>query len=267
MITRPTHDAPWPGTGYCTNGTLIGVPPSVRAVVGVTCILSMAGALLIILSYILIKEIRTTTRKILLHLSIMDFMVAAGNAIGVFINFDQYFSNLTPVSSQVHGACQAQAFFSTYGTHSSILWTNCMAIYIYLHVMQLPKVAWSVYVFYVLNYGLPLIISIWFLETGKFGYSPYGGSGWCSVIDFDIKTGQTHLFVIIFANDIWVYLTMIVVPLIYISLKVSFSMIVIYHMADTIQLWLSEPLGQLKNPSVQISKKIWIIESQYSTYG
>ena len=223
MITRPTHDAPWPGTGYCTNGTLIGVPPSVRAVVGVTCILSMAGALLIILSYILIKEIRTTTRKILLHISIMDFMYAAGNAIGVFINFDQYFSSLTPVSSQVRGACQAQAFFSMYGTISSILWTNCMAVYIYLHVMQLPKVAWSVYVFYILNYGLPLIISIWFLVTKKFGYSPYGGSGWCGITDINIKSGQTYPLVTVFANDVWIYITMVVVPLIYISLKVSFN--------------------------------------------
>ena len=160
---------------YCTNGTLIGVPASVRAVVGVTCILSMAGALLIILSYILIKEIRTTTRKILLHLSIMDFTVAAGNSIGVFINFDQYFINSTNISAQVLGACEAQEFFSEYGTISSILWTNSMAVYIYLHVMQLPKVTWSMYVFYVLNYGLPLIVSLWFLSTGKFGYSPYGG--------------------------------------------------------------------------------------------
>ena len=207
--------------GYCFNGTLIGVPASVRALVGVTCILSMAGALLIILSYILIREIRTTVRKILLHLSIMDFMVAAGNAVGVFINFDQYFvDSANNVSSPVHGACKAQAFFSTYGTHSSILWTNCMAVYIYLYVMQLPKVAWSMYAFYALNYGLPLIISVWFLTTGYLGYSPYGGSGWCSIIDFDINTGRTNPFVIVFANDIWVYLTVIVVPLIYISLKV-----------------------------------------------
>lgn len=223
MMSRPIdlaidHDPP----GYCFNGTLIGVPASVRALVGVTCILSMAGALLIILSYILIREIRTTTRKILLHLSIMDFMVAAGNSIGVFIDFDRYFSNFN-TSAPVYGACEAQAFFSMYGTISSILWTNCMAVYIYLHVMQVPKVAWSMYVFYVLNYGLPLIISLWFLVTKKFGYSPYGGSGWCSVIDFDIETGQTHPFVNIFANELWIYLTVIVVPLIYVSLKVRCS--------------------------------------------
>jgi G protein-coupled receptor 157 len=215
-------------SAYCTNGTLLGVSTSVRALVGVTCILSMAGALLIIFSYILIKEIRTTTRKILLHLSIMDFMAAAGNSIGVFINFDQYFVDSTNnVSSQVRGACEAQAFFSMYGTISSILWTNCMAVYIYLHVMQLPKVVWSMYVFYVLNYGLPLITSLWFLVTKKFGYSPYGGSGWCSVIIYDNETGWTLPIVIFFANDIWVYLTVIIVPLIYLSLKVHVYNIII----------------------------------------
>ena len=222
MMSRPIGLATdYPPSGYCSNGTLIGVPASVRALVGVTCILSMAGAILIILSYILIREIRTTIRKILLHLSIMDFMVAAGNGVGVFINFDQYFADsANNVSSPVYGACKAQAFFSTYGTHSSILWTNCMAVYIYLYVMQLPKVAWSMYVFYVLNYGLPLITSLWFLLTKRLGYSPYGGSGWCSIIDFDIETGKITPFVNIFANDIWIYLTVIVVPLIYISLKV-----------------------------------------------
>ena len=217
MMSRPIGlaiDRPPPG--YCFNGTLIGVPPSVRALVGVTCILSMAGAILIILSYILIREIRTTIRKILLHLSIMDFMVAAGHSIGVFINFDRYFVT-NNVSSPVHGACEAQAFFSMYCTISSILWTNCMAVYIYLYVMQVPKVAWSMYAFYALNYGLPLITSLWFLLTKRLGYSPYGGSGWCSVI---LETGQTPPFVIVLAYDVWIYLTVIVVPLIYISLKV-----------------------------------------------
>ena len=103
MITRPSSLTNDPSV-YCVNGTLTGVPASVRAVVGITCILSMAGALLIILSYILIKEIRTTTRKILLHLSIMDFMVAAGNGIGTFINFDKYLFDPTNLSAQHYKA-------------------------------------------------------------------------------------------------------------------------------------------------------------------
>ena len=227
MVTRPTSLSNEPSVYvYCANGTLTGVPVSLRAVVGVTCILSMAGALLIIFSYILIKEIRTTARKILLHLSIMDFTVAAAHSIGILINFDQYyFVNPANVSVQyykvVNDGCQAQAFFSMYGTISSILWTNCMAVYIYLCILQLPKVAWSMYVFYILNYGLSLIVSLWFLLTGKFGFSPYGGSGWCSVIDYNIVTGGKYRMTTIFGNDIWIYLTVIIVPLIYISLKVS----------------------------------------------
>ena len=225
MITEPTNLAIEPPPLYCANGTPIGVSPSIRGVVGVTCILSMAGALLIILSYVLIREIRTTTRKILLHLSAMDFMATAGHSIGVFVNFDQYLVYNNNISAQHHASvenvCKAQAFFSMYGTISSILWTNCMAVYIYLYVLQLPKVAWSMYAFYILNYGLPLLASLWFLLTGKLGYSPYSGSGWCSIIDYNIATGERYPLVTIFANDMWIYLTVIVVPLIYVSLKVS----------------------------------------------
>ena len=140
MIIRPTSLTSDP-PGYCANGTLTGVPASIRAVVGVTCILSMAGALLIILSYILIKEIRTTTRKILLHLSIMDFMVAAGNLIGDFINFDQYLA-ADPTAQHhkvVNNVCKAQAFFALYGSISSILWTNSMAVYVYLYIVKCLK--------------------------------------------------------------------------------------------------------------------------------
>ena len=97
-----------------------------------------------------------------------------------------------------------------------------MAVHIYIYIIELPRiVAWSMYVFYILNYGLPLLVSLWFLLTGKLGYSPYASLGWCSVIDYDTDTGKWYPFVTIFSNDIWIYLTVIIVPLICISLKVS----------------------------------------------
>ena len=242
IITKPTslttdHDDL--DTGYCTNGTLVGVPPSVRAVVGVTCILSMAGALLIIFYYARIKEIRTTTLKILLHLSILDFVVALGNSIGVFVNFDQYLFDHTNLSAQhyevVNGACKAQAFVSVYGMISSTLWTNCMAAYIYFNIISVQTMEkfaivhavvrpWSTYALYGLNYGLPLLVCLWLLLTGKLGYSPYAGyHGWCSVINYDTDTGEWYPLVTVFSNDVWVYLTMIIVTLTYVSLNCNVS--------------------------------------------
>ena len=211
---------------YCINGTPNGVLPSVRVVVGITCVLSMIGAVLIILSYILIKDTRTKAREILVNLSLMDFIVAAANLTGIVVNFDDFLYRPEELPSHqqylaLNNVCKVQAFFALYATVSSILWTNCIAAYIFFHILyegQL-KALWTMLTFYVLSYGLPLILSLWFIFTGKLGYSPYGSSGWCSLIVYDHKTGERYPLTVIFGNDIWIYLTITLVPLIFISLK------------------------------------------------
>ena len=207
----------------CVDGTQTGVDSGVRAVAGTTSSLSIIGAVLIILSYVLIREIRTNARKILLHISLMDFTYATGNLIGILVNFDAHLSSGNySQHSAMNNACKAQAFFSMFGTISSILWTNCLAVYIYLHIMFQGRFKASVmmYFFYALCYGLSLIASVWYLSTGKLGYSPYDGSGWCAVIVYDPATNQRFPLNDNFANDIWIYLTIIIVPVIIISLKV-----------------------------------------------
>ena len=213
---------------YCFDGKLTGevgisAEPGIRTVVSVTCVLSMVGAVLIILSYVLIKDIRTKAREILLNLSLMDFFVAAANMVGILVDFDDTLShqNATQGYINLDGACRAQAFIAMYCTISSILWTNCIAIYIYFHIMLEGRlnVFWTMFAFYVLSYGLPLIVNIWFLMSGKLGYSPYGSSGWCSVIVYNHTTNQRYPLTLVFANDIWIYVTITLVPLIFISLK------------------------------------------------
>ena len=210
--------------GYCINGTPNGVLPSVRAVVGITCVLSMIGAVLIILSYILIKDTRTKPREILLNLSLMDFIVAAANLIGILINFDNFLRPDIPKPqhySALNNICKVQASFAMYATISSILWTNCIAVYIFFHILYEGrfKTFWAMVSFYVLSYGLPLILMLWFVFTNKLGYSPYGSSGWCSVVVYDDMTGERHPLALVFANDIWFYLTITLVPVIFIALK------------------------------------------------
>ena len=217
-----THASP---LTYCINGTPYIVMPSIRVVTGITCILSMLGAVLIILSYILIKELRTKSREILVNLSLMDFMVAAANFTGVVANFDKYLVDETHkiYSEQEYNItqdiCLAQASFGMYGTHSSILWTIAIAVYVYWVVMGRELVARkATYAFYVICYGLPLITTLWFALTGKLGYSRFGGSGWCSVIVKDRQTGLDQPLVAVFGNDIWIYLTIILVPVLFLSI-------------------------------------------------
>ena len=218
-----THATPLP---YCINGTPYVVMPSVRVVTGITCILSMLGAVLIILSYIMIKELRTKAREILVNLSLMDFMVAAANFTGVVANFDNYLVDETHIVYSnwtyniVHNLCLTQASFAVYGTVSSILWTIAIAVYIYLMIMydRAPVARKATYAFYVICYGIPLITTLWFALTRKLGYSPYGGSGWCSLVVKDQQTGKDQPLVAVFGNDIWIYLTIILVPVLFLSI-------------------------------------------------
>ena len=206
-------------TSYCHNGTPHTLRPSVQVVVGITCVLSMFGAILIVLSYLLIKEMRTKAREILVHLSFMDFMVATANFVGVAVNFDQYaperYSNHSYI---VDCLCVTQASFAMYGTLGSILWTIAIAVYIYFRIMfdKKPVARRAVYTFYVICYGLPLIMTLWYSSSEKLGYSRYGGSGWCSLVLTHSK--NAYPLDALLGNDMWLYLTIFLVPVIFVSL-------------------------------------------------
>ena len=177
-----------------TNSSLIDGPffnkhVALRVTVGTTCCLSMLGALLIIISYFLIRDIRTKSRQILVHLSIADFGVSCSNFIGVSVYFDQYIRHCPEyvraprrrpyeVADRVNsalscgalqGLCKAQAFFAGFSTLASVLWTVCLAVYIYCLVVHSSKKVHHkvVYISYLLCWGVPLLISIWLISTGK----------------------------------------------------------------------------------------------------
>lgn len=193
---------------------------ALRVTVGVTCSLSMIGSVLIILSYVLISNIRTKAREILVNLSLMDFMCAAANFTGVCINFYQYLGNsdVRRAHGSMNRVCLAQAFFAMYGTISSELWTMCIAVYIFILIMFQEKktVNRSMPAFYVVSYGLPLLCTAWFIATKKLGYDRLSGSGWCSVILY--QHGQYKPLTAVFANDLWIYLTVLLVSVIFFSL-------------------------------------------------
>ena len=174
------------------NGPFFNKHVALRATVGITCCLSMLGAILIIASYFLMRDIRTKSRQILMQLSFADFGVACANFIGVSVYFDQYirwcpqslthkyeaphgleywalYNNHSALSCRaLLGLCKAQAFFAGFSTLASVLWTLCLAVYIYCLVVHSSKRAHHkvLYVSYVLCWGIPLFISLWLISTG-----------------------------------------------------------------------------------------------------
>ncbi len=179
-----------------TNSSIINGPffdkhIALRATVGITCCLSMLGAVLIIASYFLVRDIQTKSRLILVQLSFADFGVACSNFIGVAAYFDQYIRNCPSNLSHDHfseskadhmllgnhsvlschvlkGLCKAQAFFAAFSTLASVLWTLCLAVYIYCLVVHSNKRVHHkvLYVAYVICWGIPLFTSLWLISTG-----------------------------------------------------------------------------------------------------
>ena len=201
-----------------------------RAVVGATCVLSMAGSILIVLSYLLFKQLRTRARLILVHLSLMDFGVALANFIGAVVYFDRYYYKSQTVSSyhlpkSVSVSCVAQAVVAITSSNSSVFWTVAVAVYLHFKIVthagaddRLFK--YLMYFFYIFNYGLPILLSIWLLRTERLGFAPYDSSGWCSII---VKRGDEERIdnvAGIVGYDLWIYIAILIIPALYISVKV-----------------------------------------------
>ena len=210
------------GNNTVTEFLTKGLP--VRLVVGLTCFLSIVGAALIILSYACFKSLRTKAREILLHLSLMDLGVAAANFIGDVVYFDQfYFKNNSAIEpiNMVKNLCTAQAFFAIYFTLGSVLWTISLAVYLYFLLVHRSthNAKYFLYFSYVLCWGLPFFITLWLVLTHRLGYSPYNTAGWCSMIAVNPKTHSKDYFAVVIGYDLWIYLAMVLVPVMYCSVR------------------------------------------------
>lgn len=210
---------PWNET-FSANSFLVK-HTDVRTVVGTTCGLSIVGSLVIILSYACFKERRTKTREILVHISAMDMGVALANLIGIVVYFDQYLRTPGKHHSLVDGLCRTQAFFAAYFTYGSVLWTMSLAVYLYFLILCHGSriVVYFLWFSYAFCYLLPLLLALWLVLTGKLGYSPYDSSGWCSVISKDPDTGEARPFVALFGNDLLIWLATVLIPLLYIVVR------------------------------------------------
>ena len=217
----------------------------VRGVSMASCALSIVGSLLIIVSFLCFKELRSLGRQILVNISAMDLGVAIANLVGAAVYFDAHYhldspKNCTTKDAPVHfasvngtmmcpesftidGLCISQAFFSFYFTYASILWTNSLACYLYFRIVHSNTnlARHSLRFSYVFCYLLPLFLCVWLLMVNKLGYSPYESSGWCSIIMKNpADPSRRDIFVSIFGYNLWIVLSFIMIPLL--SLSVHF---------------------------------------------
>ena len=196
----------------------------------VACILSSIGSFIIILSYVLIRQIRTKVREILVHLSVMDLTYSLANLIGLLLNYGNHLHS-TGRSCDLKGhydvICKIQGGFAFYATISSILWTSGIAIYLYFRVVinKDKVIRVVVLLLYITCWGIPALLTVWVFLVDAIGYdAPGPGSsassasrttgGWCG-LDLRRFAHAEKVVLSIFSNDLWIVLTIILVVVLY----------------------------------------------------
>ena len=201
--------------------------------VSITSILSMIGSLLIIVTYCLFKEIRTLARQLLVCLSVADLLVATASLLGLITNFSTKFEDVqstNATSVDLYNWCKTQAAFHVFGTESSILWTIAVAVYMFVLVVIRPKMRqWGVklvVLLYIACWGIPFILTLWLAIDGFLGYDLAATPGFCAIIGFkmriglDVSTEESHVvYPIIIGYEIWLYISFVVLPVLYISVR------------------------------------------------
>uniref|UniRef100_A0A7S3DGN3 C2 domain-containing protein n=1 Tax=Palpitomonas bilix TaxID=652834 RepID=A0A7S3DGN3_9EUKA len=132
--------------------------------------LSMAGAVLICISYFTLPSIRTFGLKVLLMLTISDFFAALSHF---------FFSPPSPNSMNMSStaACQVQAVFQQYFFVATFLWTAVYAANQYMFVVRNHTSTGHYFAYYSgFCWGIPLLFVIIAGSDDAFGES---GTSWC----------------------------------------------------------------------------------------
>ncbi|XP_043978243.1 G-protein coupled receptor 157 [Gambusia affinis] len=189
------------------NGSQTELYLSERVVVLCTCALSFLGSSLIILTHIIWTDLRTTPRRLLVFLSVTDWLSAVSYAFGVWSVFRTDSTE-----------CVAQGAISTFSNTSSFFWTVSIAVYLYVFIVRSSqRVADSLVVFFhLVSWGVPLVITVTAVCLSKIGYDASEVSvGWCWV---RIEAPDRVLWMLL-TGKIWEFLAYLTLPVLYILIK------------------------------------------------
>ncbi|XP_070825035.1 G-protein coupled receptor 157 [Chaetodon trifascialis] len=189
------------------NGNQTVVYLSEQVVVLFSCSLSFLGSSLIILTYIAWSDMRTTPRKLLVYLSVSDWLSAVSYAFGVWSVFRT--DSLD---------CVVQGAISTFANTSSFFWTVAIAVYLYVFIVRSSqRVADSLVLFFhLVSWGVPLAITVAAVSLNKIGYDASEVSvGWCWV---RIHASDRVLWMLL-TGKIWEFMAYLTLPVLYILIK------------------------------------------------
>lgn len=206
-ITSTTQTPTTLGFGPIGNTTLN------RTLMTITSAFSLFGALVIIVTYVTWKDIRSISRQILVYISIADCVVVGSYLFGTF---------LPPNTDS--SACIVQSFLSTTANLWSFFWTTFMAIFLYTTIARKnPRMAEKMFwIFHGIGWGIPIFIVILALEADVLGNDrDIYSSGWCwiRVQDRDKMNAKKNIMWMLITGKAWEIVVFVLILIFYGLLK------------------------------------------------
>ena len=227
MTSNDSMSLPCPNSFNCTGDLVsfdIGLWPSYVSIVSSS--LSCLGSILILITFCVLKDLRTGAQKIITLLAVADFVSAAGYILGA-INFIIHFKETNEAQCNIFQVlCVTQAAFTSWSSLVSFCWTVILAFHFFLIIVfkriQLASKLLPLYNF--IAWGGPLLIIVPLLATQKLGYAPYAASNWCYVKDNNYTSRLSNdgltIAIILVAGKGWEFVSYFAVTLLYIIIIV-----------------------------------------------
>ena len=202
----------------------------------VSSILSILGSILIIATFILWKDVRqSTARVILLFLAIADLGTALGYLMAA-IGFEVYFAteDFYNHTKGYDDFCRVQSFITTFFPVCSFFWTSIMGFY-FLVALVFRRPRWGpklLVIFNVIGWGAPFVLLVIMASLHVLGpvYNQSGSTSasaaWCFVssnASFDLTNG--HYRYLIYegvCGKFWEFMSYFIVIVCYAVIPISY---------------------------------------------
>jgi G protein-coupled receptor 157 len=150
--------------------------------------LSCIGAIAIIATYILFKDLRIGSRSIITNLSIADLFMSLSCIVGgvnYLVNYRRDDSNMCVIFDTI---CSIQSYITTWSQLSSYVWNCALAVYLFLTIAFAKNRLANrlIPIFHIIAWGLPIFVALPLLCLNYLGYSPYT-SNWCFIRDYNYE--------------------------------------------------------------------------------
>ena len=178
----------------------------------ITSVLSLFGTFFIIITFFIWKDIRTTSRRILVYISVADFFTSVATIAAA--------TNFWLSGSENPQVCIVQSVIGTLSVLCSFFWTVSMAVYLYICAcMKKSRLAERLlYAFHVCSWGIPVLIVTVAASLNKLGDNGNKVSaGWCWV-DINLNWSDQVLWMLL-AGKLWEVIAYVVIAVLYALLK------------------------------------------------